>query len=82
MDYPPYLGLLFLLYRGQARDNGKIPFPFQGGKMAGGHAIVAVGYDDNAVTKNNICEKETKVNACFICLTAILPRSIAAGALG
>ncbi len=40
-------------------DDGKIPFPCQGEKALGGHAIAAVGYDDKLKIKNNICGKET-----------------------
>ena len=36
----------------QAATSGKIPYPTAGEKIAGGHAIVAVGYDDNMKIKN------------------------------
>ncbi|MBI5206396.1 MAG: hypothetical protein HY934_01245 [Candidatus Firestonebacteria bacterium] len=36
----------------QADKNGKIPFPGKGEKIEGGHAIVAVGYDDKMKIKN------------------------------
>ncbi len=36
----------------QAAASGKIPFPTAGEKIAGGHAIVAVGYDDSIKVKN------------------------------
>jgi C1A family cysteine protease len=36
----------------QANTGGKIPFPVAGEKVLGGHAIVAVGYDDNLKIKN------------------------------
>jgi C1A family cysteine protease len=36
----------------QAGTSGKIPFPTAGEKIVGGHAIVAVGYDDNMKIKN------------------------------
>ena len=36
----------------QASSTGKIPFPTAGEKIVGGHAIVAVGYDDNVKIKN------------------------------
>ncbi|MFH1486412.1 MAG: C1 family peptidase [Chloroflexota bacterium] len=36
----------------QAATGGKIPYPTAGEKAVGGHAIVAVGYDDNAKIKN------------------------------
>ncbi len=31
----------------QAGDDGRIPFPGPGDKVAGGHAVMAVGYDDS-----------------------------------
>lgn len=36
----------------QATTSGKIPFPTPGEKVLGGHAIVAIGYDDSLKIKN------------------------------
>ncbi len=36
----------------QSATTGKIPYPATGEKIAGGHAIVAVGYDDSMKIKN------------------------------
>jgi len=36
----------------QASATGKIPYPTAGEKIVGGHAVVAVGYDDNMKIKN------------------------------
>jgi len=36
----------------QANTTGKIPFPTSGDQVAGGHAVDAVGYDDNMKIKN------------------------------
>ncbi len=45
----------------QASATGKIPYPTAGEKIAGGHAIVAVGYDDAMKIKNtNAGAAETK----------------------
>ena len=45
----------------QAKTTGKIPYPTSGEKIVGGHAIVAVGYDDNMKIKNlNAGAPETK----------------------
>ena len=45
----------------QAGTTGKIPYPTRGDKIAGGHAIVAVGYDDAMKIKNtNVGGVETK----------------------
>lgn len=37
----------------QAGTSGKIPFPSRGDRAVGGHAIVAVGYDDGMHIKNS-----------------------------
>ncbi len=37
----------------QAATTGKIPFPTAGEKIVGGHAIMAVGYDDTIKIKNS-----------------------------
>lgn len=39
---------------------GGIPYPCQGESAEWGHAIVAVGYDDEKKIKNTKCNKETK----------------------
>lgn len=36
----------------QARSTGRLPFPAPGEGTVGGHAVVAVGYDDNLAIKN------------------------------
>jgi C1A family cysteine protease len=36
----------------QAASTGKIPYPTAGEKVAGGHAVMAVGYDDSMKIKN------------------------------
>lgn len=44
----------------QAGTSGKIPYPCEGEKVEGGHAIMTVGYDDKISVKNESCDKETK----------------------
>lgn len=45
----------------QANSTGKIPYPTSKETIAGGHAVMAVGYDDNIKIKNtNLNGKETK----------------------
>ena len=41
-------------------EAGKIPYPCSGEKVAGGHAVVAVGYDDSIVIENPKCGKTSK----------------------
>jgi C1A family cysteine protease len=49
----------------QASADGKIPFPCNTEKVLGGHAIMAVGYDNNLKIKNNGCG-ETSTGAFLI----------------
>ncbi|MGB3347002.1 MAG: C1 family peptidase [Candidatus Humimicrobiia bacterium] len=44
----------------QARKDGKITFPCLGEKILGGHAVMAVGYDDDIKIKNTTCGVEKK----------------------
>jgi C1A family cysteine protease len=45
----------------QAAKTGKIPYPVPSDKVAGGHAVDAVGYDDNiSITNTNVGGKPAK----------------------
>jgi C1A family cysteine protease len=44
----------------QASSTGEIPFPCNTDNQVGGHAMVAVGYDDNKEIKNKNCGLVTK----------------------
>lgn len=44
----------------QAKTTGKIPFPCNKDRILGGHAVVAVGYDDSMIIKNPSCDTTTK----------------------
>lgn len=52
----------FTVYRSidQAEKKGKIPLPCPNEGVLGGHAVVAVGYDDKMVIRNESCSLETK----------------------
>lgn len=58
-DLPSMFGFTVFNSIDQARNDGKIPYPCSGEKIAGGHAVVAVGYDDKMKIKNTICGKGT-----------------------
>jgi C1A family cysteine protease len=49
---PSMFGFTVFSSISQAGTTGKIPYPTTGEKIAGGHAVVAVGYDDNLKIKN------------------------------
>jgi C1A family cysteine protease len=50
--HPPVFGFTVYDSIEQAQKEGKIPFPRKGEKVLGGHAVAAVGYDDNIKIKN------------------------------
>jgi C1A family cysteine protease len=50
----------------QASTTGKIPFPFVGDQTVGGHAVVAVGYDDNMKIKHTAVVAPTYKGAFLI----------------
>ena len=39
---------------------GGIPYPCKGESAQWGHAVVAIGYEDNRKIRNTKCDKETK----------------------
>ena len=43
----------------KASKDGKIPYPCPNERILGGHAVMAVGYDDKIKSKNDNCEVET-----------------------
>jgi C1A family cysteine protease len=49
---PSMFGFTVYSSYAQAEKTGKIPYPAQGEKTVGGHAIVAAGYDDKMKIKN------------------------------
>lgn len=50
----------------QASATGKIPFPVSGDNITGGHAIVAIGYDDNMKIKNTAAGAKETTGALLI----------------
>lgn len=49
---PPMFGFTVFSSYVQASEDGAIPFPRAGESMVGGHAVVAVGYDDSKTVQN------------------------------
>jgi len=43
----------------QAGNDGKIPYPCRGERILGGHAVAAVGFNDEIKTKNTTCGVKT-----------------------
>jgi len=49
---PPMFGFTVYNSISQAGSSGKIPYPAPGDTVAGGHAVVAIGFDDGMKIKN------------------------------
>jgi C1A family cysteine protease len=58
-SHPAMFGFTVYSSIEQAEKTGKIPFPSPKEKIEGGHAIVAVGYDDKMKIKNTYGKIET-----------------------
>lgn len=58
--FPSMFGFTVYNSISQARISGEIPFPCSRERIIGGHAVVAVGYDDGKKIKNTNCWTETK----------------------
>ncbi len=59
----------FSVYRSieqTSKNGGKIPLPCHNEECIGGHAIVAVGYDDKMVIANKLCDQEKTTGALLI----------------
>ena len=63
---PPMFGFTVYQSMGQAATTGKIPLPVSAEKVAGGHAVVAVGYDDTITIKNTSVGAPTTTGALLI----------------
>lgn len=50
----------------QAGDDGKIPFPCRRERRLGGHAVVAVGFDDKMKIENATCREAKTTGALLI----------------
>ncbi|MBN2000564.1 cysteine protease [candidate division KSB1 bacterium] len=63
---PSMFGFSVFSSYAQARKNGKIPYPVNGESRAGGHAVVAVGYDDKLKITNKNASAKPTVGALLI----------------
>ncbi len=63
---PSMFGFTVYTSISQTAATGKIPYPTPGETIAGGHAIVAVGYDDNMKIKNTNAGAVETVGAFLI----------------
>ncbi len=57
--FPAMFGFTVYSSIAQASKDGKIPYPSKGEKIEGGHAIMAVGYDDGMKIRNPTDGKQT-----------------------
>ncbi len=57
---PSMFGFTVFSSISQAGTTGKIPFPCTNDKILGGHAVVAVGYNDSMIIKNSTCGISTQ----------------------
>ncbi len=58
--FPSMFGFTVFSSIRKASSDGMIPYPAPGETVLGGHAIVAVGYDNGKKIKNPISKKETR----------------------
>ena len=56
---PSMFGFTVFSSISQAGDDGNIPYPCQGERILGGHAVVAVGFNDEIKIQNTTCGVET-----------------------
>jgi C1A family cysteine protease len=63
---PSLFGFTVYASYAQAAATGKIPFPAAGEKIVGGHAVVAVGYDDAMKVKNTSPKAKQTTGALLI----------------
>lgn len=63
---PPMFGFTVYSSIAQAAQTGKIPFPFTGDSVLGGHAIMAVGYNDALQIKHAHAQAPTYTGALII----------------
>lgn len=60
---PSMFGFTVFSSISQARTNGNIPYPHSGDSAAGGHAIIAMGYDDGKEIKHSVQGSKKRIGA-------------------
>jgi C1A family cysteine protease len=63
---PSMFGFTVFSSISQASDDGKIPYPCQQEQVLGGHAVVAVGFDDKVRIENQLCKQAKTAGALLI----------------
>jgi C1A family cysteine protease len=63
---PSMFGFTVFSSINQAADDGKIPFPCSSEGILGGHAVVAVGFDNKIKIENEACAKSKTTGALLI----------------
>jgi len=66
LEMPLVFGFTVFNSIDQAENTGKIPIPCPRDRIAGGHAVMAVGYDDTIKIKNENCKKTESTGAILI----------------
>jgi C1A family cysteine protease len=64
--HPSIFGFTVYSSINQAERTGKIPFPCKGEKILGGHAVMAIGYDDKMKIRNTGSSKAETTGALLI----------------
>ncbi len=57
---PSMFGFTVFSSINQAGTTGRIPFPCTNDRILGGHAVIAVGYNDSMIIKNSTCGTSTQ----------------------
>ncbi|MEO0085199.1 MAG: C1 family peptidase [candidate division WOR-3 bacterium] len=65
-ELPLMFGFTVFSSISEAQKTGKIPFPTRGDRFSGGHAVMAVGYDDKLVIKPANPQGQTTTGALLI----------------
>ncbi len=62
---PSMFGFTVFSSISQAAHDGKIPYPYQGDSARGGHAVIAMGYDDDLEIQHSSAPKSKKTKGAL-----------------